>query len=31
LSFHFDINAEGIEAWNNGRFRGIWRHWMRIH
>jgi len=26
-----DINAEGIEAWSNERFRGIWRHWMLIH
>jgi len=26
-----DINAEGIEAWSSGRFRGIWRHWMLIH
>ena len=24
LSFHFYINAEGIEAWSNSRFRGIW-------
>jgi len=25
------MNAEGIEAWSNGCFRGIWRHWMLIH
>ena len=23
--------AEGVEAWSNDYFRGIWRHWMLIH
>jgi len=30
LLFHLDINAKLIEAWSNGHFRGIWRHWMLI-